>query len=237
MMNNNATVLWPLYKELAYKIQNDELVDDKNGQLIAELIAPKVILDPSEIYVDFETRKSSREYIEAEKLWYDSQGLSIKSFKNIKTWIKAADKNGDVNSNYGNLVFSRNNFSQFFHALKSLIDHRDSRHAQIIYNRPSIHLEWNTIDASDFICTNFQHFFIRNNKPVCVTSMRSNDCIFGTFNDIPWFHTVINLMLKELKKGNPDFRDLALGDHIFIPNSFHAYQRQFSIVQKIAEEV
>jgi len=94
-------------------------------------------------------------------------------------------------------------------------------------------LEYNALNCSDFICTNFQHFFIRNNTLQCVTSMRSNDCIFGSFNDIPWFVYVYNDMYTKLLT---TYSDLKKGSMVFVPNSFHAYERHFDLVKQIALE-
>ena len=54
--------------------------------------------------------------------------------------------------------------------------------------------------------------------------MRSCDAWFGAFNDIPWFHSVIQKMHLKLLKTYPN---LEYGSHIYIPNSFHIYERHF----------
>ena len=236
-MNYLAKVFQPYYKELAKKIENEDFVIDKTGCKIAEIIAPRIEFDMNEVdvgYIDFECRKSPRSYCEKENEWYISKELNIKKVNNVTTWTRVCDENDEVNSNYGWLAYSKGNFSQFSHCLKKLQDDRDSRQAIIIYTRPSMHLEYNDLGGMDFICTNFQHFFIRNNKLYCVTSMRSNDCYFGTFSDIPWFTYVYNDMFTKLLATYPE---LQKGTLTFIPNSFHAYERHFDKIKEIANEI
>lgn len=233
-MNENAVRLIPLYKELFEKLQNEDFVVDKSGTRLVEIIAPRVVLDPSDRYIDFETRKSPREYIGTEDLWYSSHSLKTDLVSHIKIWEQVSDSQNEINSNYGNLVYSRNNFSQFWNVVNTLKSHKESRQGIIIYTRPSIHYEWNSHGASDFVCTNSQQFLIRDNKLHCITSMRSNDAIFGAFNDIPWFHSVIQNMLSHLQE---TYLDLELGDHIFVPNSFHIYERHFGMLRNLVESL
>lgn len=228
----NEKALYPFYRELLNKVERKEFLTDKSGTKVVELIAPRIVLNPSIKYLDFEGRKSPRKYIEKEDEWYMSHELKIDKVSDIKIWQNVSDDNNEINSNYGNLVFSRNNYSQFTNVVETLKRHKESRQGLVIYTRPTIHYEWNSHGASDFICTNYQQFFIRNNKLVCVTSMRSNDSIFGTFNDVPWFHTVIQEMHKALLETYPE---LELGEHIFIPNSFHIYERHFDMLRELVE--
>lgn len=233
-MNNNAKILYPYYKELYDKVINEDFIIDKSGVKTVELISPRIVFNTiDDGYIDFNVRKTPRDYIIQEKSWYYSQDLNIEQVSNVDIWNKVCDLNKEINSNYGNLVYSRNNFSQFTNVIKTLSNHKESRQGIIIYTRPSIHYEWNSLGASDFICTNYQQFFIRNNKLITITSMRSNDAIFGIFNDLPWFTDVIRSIHCELIKVYPD---VVLGEHIFIPNSFHIYERHFKLLEKIIQE-
>jgi thymidylate synthase len=228
----NEQAIYPYYKSLYDKIVNKDFITDKSGVTVVELIAPRIVLNPSQKYLDFNGRKSPRKYIEKEDAWYNSHQLKINMVGDIAIWQQVSDDNDEINSNYGNLVYSRNNFSQFSNVLKTLSNHKESRQGIVIYTRPSIHYEWNSHSASDFICTNYQQFFIRNDMLHCVTSMRSNDLIFGLTNDLYWFHDVIQKMHEALSSMYPG---LKLGDHIFIPNSLHAYERHFDKIRYVVE--
>jgi len=230
-MNYNASKLYPFYKQLYNKIEKNDILTIKNNT-VAELLFISVELDPNELYVDFNVRKSLRKYIERELNWYLHKTNDVSELKDIKVWDNISDINSEVNSNYGQLVFSRANFNQFDNVVKKLINDKYTRQGIIIYTRPSIHYEWNSFEVHDFICTNFQQFFIRDNKLITITNMRSEDAIYGTFNDIPWFHYVINKMYKKLKE---HYSDLSLGKHIFTVNSFHVYQRHFELIKKIMD--
>lgn len=235
-MNYLASKFQPFYKELANKIDNGDFLLDRTGCKVVEILAPRIEFDMSQVdegYIDFDCRKSPRSYCNQENEWYVSKELNIKKVDNVTMWTKVCDDNDEINSNYGYLVYSRGNFSQFSQCLHKLESDKDSRQAIIIYTRPSMHLEYNALNCCDFICTNFQHFFIRNNKLYCITSMRSNDCIYGTFNDVFWYCYVFNDMYDKLL---PTYLDLQKGNMIFIPNSFHAYERHFDLVKQIAQE-
>lgn len=236
-MNYMADVFKPFYQELNKKVENKEFLEDKTGVKYVEIIAPKIVFDLNNAgdgYIDFENRKSPRKYIDKEKEWYLSEELKIDKVSDVEIWNKVCDANKEINSNYGYLVFGKGNFSQYAHAYHALWNHSDTRQAIIIYTRPSIHLEQNDMGGSDFICTNFQQFFIRNNKLYCVTSMRSNDCIFGTFNDVPWFVYVAKRMYNDLKS-IVKYNNIELGEMTFIPNSFHCYERHFDLLAEIAK--
>jgi len=232
-MNNVAKQFYPYYLELYNKLLNEEFVIDKSGVKMVEIIAPRVEIDLNEDgFIDFVSRKSPRKYIELETDWYKSNLLSIEKVSNIEIWNKVCDKNKEVNSNYGYLVYGRGNFNQFDNCLEKLKSHKESRQAIILYNRPSMHYEWNSFGGSDFTCTLSQQFFIRNDSLNCVTSMRSNDSIFGTFSDVPWFTFVIKDMYFRLLETYPEIK---LGVHVFIPNSFHCYEKHFSLLRDIVE--
>ena len=229
---SNESALYPFYKKLNEQVEQGVFLTDKSGVKVVELIAPRIVLNPTQKFLDFEGRSSPRKYIEKEDEWYMSHELKIDKVSDVQIWQTVSDSNKEINSNYGNLVFSRNNFSQFTNVVATLTRHKESRQGLIIYTRPSIHYEWNSHGASDFICTLTQHFMIRNNKLICITQMRSSDVVFGIFSDIPWFHTVIQKMLEALKSEYPQ---LELGEHVFISNSFHCYERHFDKLKELVE--
>lgn len=233
--NYMAEVFYPYYKQLYDKIINEDFIIDKSGCKMVEIIAPRIEYDLSKAdggYIDFITRKSPRKYCQKELEWYESKDLNIDKVSSVKIWTQVCDENQNINSNYGYLVYGKGNFSQFSHVLHTLEKHKESRQAIIIYTRPSIQLEHNDLGGADFICTNFQQFFIRNNKLNCVTSMRSNDCWSGCFSDQPWFVYVVNDLFKKLKT---TYTELELGKMIFIPNSFHCYENKFDKLKEMIE--
>lgn len=228
-MNNNAKCLEHLYKELQAKLKKPGAREKATVQIVnAHAVIP--MSADNDGTIEFDWRKTNTAYVEQEKEWYLSHELKIDRVSNVKIWQSCADRNGEINSNYGNLVYSRNNFSQFDNALESLKKDKNSRQAMIIYTRPSIHYEWNSFGAHEFICTNFNHFIIDDNKLEMIVSMRSNDAIFGTMNDVPWFTHVYQDMYSKLKETYPE---LEYGNMHLNLDSFHVYARHYDLLENI----
>lgn len=222
-MNYEAEQFLPLYKEL----NNQPIINN-----MKELIHIKVDIDMNKAtgILDFGVRKSSVDYLTKENNWYMSKDLDVQKMSDITIWNLIKDSTNQVNSNYGYLVYSKGNFNQIAHVIKKLKEDRNTRQAVIIYNRPSMHLEYNDLGGKDFICTFYQHFFIRDNKLNCIVNMRSNDCIYGTFNDIPWFYLVYNDVFNSLE-------NVEKGSMLYVANSFHCYERHFELLEKICLQV
>jgi thymidylate synthase len=97
----------------------------------------------------------------------------------------------------------------------------------MIYNRPSIWAEYNENGKSDFICTNAQTFYIRDNKLHMVSQMRSNDVVFGYKNDYAWAQ---HLMDRAIDNLNEEGYELTKGDLIWQVMNLHVYERHFNLV-------
>ena len=117
-----------------------------------------------------------------------------------RIWRLVADRNWFINSNYGYLIFSKENYDQYKNVLRELRRNPYSRKAVMIYTRPSIHYERNKDWMHDFICTNAVAYYIRNNKLHCVVQMRSNDIVFGYKNDRAWQDYVLEKLVKDLQQ-------------------------------------
>lgn len=196
--------------------------------------------DPHEEYLDYgKTSPTSRKYAYNELQWYKSQDLSIKGHQGIesnKIWKSCATEHGKINSNYGYLVFSEENYSQYKHAIKSLIDDVYTRQSVIIYTRPSLQIESKDgIHANhDFICTMYTQQFIENDMSFdYYVYMRSNDVIFGLKNDYSWHRYVYFEMFNELKK---KYTELRVGNIIWHSGSMHIYKCHYDLMNKILEE-
>lgn len=227
-MNYEAEVLSPIYKELNKQEKQD------NGT--KEILFMNARFDMNKVTgkIEFESRKSKEDYLKKELDWYLSLDPTIKKVEDVKIWQNICSKKDyTVNSQYGVLVYGEDNYCQFQRVLNCLIKDKDSRQAVIIYNRPSIHEDAYKDGKRDFICTFYQQFFIRNNRLECITNMRSNDCIFGIFNDLPWFEYVYNDMYRKLLS---KYTNLEKGNLTYVVNSFHCYERHFSVLEKIAGE-
>jgi len=134
------------------ELADEEFTIDKTGQKTIEMIGASFIADEPAIF-----GTPNEEYINKELEWYQSQSTNIYDINKESgadapaAWKYAADKHGNINSNYGLLVFSEKYFRQFYAAFNELSANPDSRRAQMIYNRPSIWVEFNEGGKSDYI--------------------------------------------------------------------------------------
>lgn len=200
-----------------------------------ELIDVDLRLSPFEPYLHV-FRDMPMEYLKREHEWYMSQDLSIKGWMDdISIWKFCASKDDkqEINSNYGWCVFSEANGSQYENCLKKLQDNMETREAMLIYTRPSIHHDATDRGKHDFICTNYSHFFIRNNKLEMIHSQRSCDSVTGLPFDFAWSSFVYQMLYEELRHTYPDLKPGLIHYHI---DSLHVYERSEKLLIKYIEE-
>jgi len=220
-MQNVTTIRAKLIQ--AYKDQ--DFVIDKTGVKTIELIGESFIADE-----DWIIRKPNYEYIERELKWYESQSLYVKDIpgETPAIWNQVASKSGKINSNYGQLIWSSDNFNQYNNVLNELEKNPNSRRAVMIYNRPSMHYEYNVNGMSDFICTYANTFMIRNGKLISHYLMRSNDAVFGYDNDVHWAMHVQKRLANAL--------NVECGDIIWTATNLHVYERHFKFIEELMNE-
>lgn len=201
-------------------LSNEEFVIDKTGVKMLEIIGQSFLADKSSIFGTV-----NQEYVKNELEWYLSQSLNVNDIPGgpPTIWKQVADSNGFINSNYGWCIYSKENGSQFYNVFSELKTNPWSRRAIMIYNRPSMHSEYNKNGMSDFMCTNAVQYLIRNDKLNAVVQMRSNDVIFGFKNDYAWQRHVLDKLALAL--------DIASGDIIWNAGSLHIYDKHFKLVK------
>lgn len=228
-MRNSEQLLLVL-SNLKHNLDNNIFVIDGSTKMV-EVLNANMVLDPNDKIIKLNGRQTPEKYVEQELEWYDSQDLSVNEIgKHASLWLKICSTDGMINSNYGYLIYSNDNHNQYNNALLQLKDSKHSRRAIMIYNRPSIHTDSVKLGMSDFICTLAQHFFIRDNKLHSVVNMRSNDAIYGFFNDFYWFATVQQRFLQDVNKY---YKEVEMGSLYYSANSFHVYERHFEMLNKI----
>lgn len=202
------------------------------GYLTKELIGTKLVIYDYNLFATPEHRsiESVFDYLYNETCWYLSGDCNPeKIIPHAKMWGDIRNEDGNINSNYGHRVFYRKNsrgLSGFDFALTCLQNDRESRNAIIIYNEPDLCYPGN----KDFICSQHQHFMIRDNELICLVSLRSSDSVFGLYYNCPWWSLVHQQMFNSLKML---YRDLRLGKIEVTINSSHIYERHFGLVEKI----
>ena len=158
--------------------------------------------------------------------WYLS-GCRKAATAPAKFWQTIADKDGNVNSNYGHLVLkdeSENGKTPFQWALDCLLEDRETRKAIMRFNKPKHCLGENL----DFVCTLNMNFHIRNDKLYASARMRSADLYTGPVYDIPWFCYLQEKMLRCLKM---KYNKLEMGSLVFSADSLHIYERNFDKIE------
>ena len=214
------------------ELKNENFTIDKTGQKTIEMIGASFIADKPAIFGE-----PNQEYIEDELRWYDSQSTNVrdiwgtkKNFRAPQAWEYSANDHGEINSNYGLLIYGKKYFKQYQKVLKELTRNPDSRRASMIYQRPSIWHEYKENGKNDFICTNAVTYYIRDERLHCVVQMRSNDVIFGYRNDYAWQKHVLEKLEGDLyySGGHP----LKKGGTIhWQVQNLHVYERHFELVK------
>ena len=223
------------YFKLLSKIYNDGQSITARGVTFRELIDQKIVIDPSYNYYSCPSRhiENTSKYLFGELAWYLSGNRYINGInKYSKFWNQIANKDETANSNYGYLVFYRKKyeFTNYEWCLNSLISDKHSRQAVMLYNSKEFYYEGN----KDFLCTQTQQFFIRNNELISIVNIRSSDAIKGLTFDIPWWSLVQQKLLLDLKTVRHN--NLVLGDLIINIGSAHIYNKDLELVNKMLLE-
>lgn len=187
-----------------------------------ELIGTSFLADEDAIL-----RPPNDDYIKRELAWYRSQSRSVSDIPGAipKIWAYVADRDGIVNSNYGHLVFSQDNGSQYHHVLRELQRNPCSRRGVMIYTRPTMHRDAYERGREDFVCTHAVNYFIRESLLHAVVQMRSNDAVFGYPNDLAWQRFLHRKLSRDL--------DVGPGAITWQAASFHVYQRHYHLLEKL----
>ncbi len=183
-----------------------------------------------------ERNKVIAEYTEKEFNLYNSGTNKVAEFAAAsKFWSKLANPDETVNSAYGHLIwkyysctskFSDRAMTPWEWAQESLIADKDTRQA-VMHFALAEH-KW--IGNKDQVCTLTGNWLIRDNKLNFTIVMRSNDIVLGLVYDLPWFCSLMDKMLEELK---PIYPDLQKGKYTHIAHSLHAYEKDAEIIQKM----
>jgi len=171
------------------------------------------IIDPLANRIQNEERRWNLVYAEAEWQWYISGDPSIKALGDIygkipPIWERMADKDGNVNSNYG---WQAQREDQLNKVIQMLNEKPDTRQATVsIYDGKEIDKY-----ATDTPCTYAVQFTILNNKlNMCVT-MRSNDLWYGFCNDQYCFSELQRYVAMRIDKEVGEYYHFAHNLHLY----------------------
>lgn len=208
---------------------------------------------------DLSRNKTIASYTDKEKKLYDSgTNLADKFAEASKFWKEIANPDGTINSAYGYLIkhnkshgnpkyelFSHFKYLDTDEIVNYLIDHspsvmrtpwewcvdalksdKDTRQAILRFSLPEHFYKGN----KDMTCTLDGNFHIRNDRLLFRVHMRSNDLTLGLAYDLPWFISLAEDMVKELKVTYPD---LQIGPYTHIVDSMHIYDRDEDRILKM----
>ena len=207
---------------------DESFVTDKTGVKTVEIVGASFVADEDEIF-----GVANDGWYDRELAWYMSMSLNITDMEAPipDLWKKAATPSGEINSNYGWVMFHEDNGHQYRHVLQELVANPDSRRAVAIYNRPTMHEDYRRDGMSDFMCTNAVQYLLRKNLVNelfldTVVQMRSNDAVLGYRGDLFWQKYVRDTLVKDLNGLRPDF-SCSPGPIFWQVGSLHVYERHF----------
>jgi thymidylate synthase len=178
-------------------------------------------------------------YVERELKWYLSMSRDVNDIPGgpPAIWTQISSKGikgprGLINSNYGWMILSKDNHCQYFNVLQELVSNPFSRRALMIYQRPSMHDEYNADGMSDFVCTNAAQYLIRDGFLDTVVQMRSNDIWAGYRNDRAWQVFVRDNLLHDLNNSRKarNLFEYQAGDIFWQVGSLHTYEKDFYLI-------
>lgn len=220
---------------LAYEFQKrlleSPVLNNLSEPKIVELIGCTFVANEPTIFGNL-----NNDYIKMEIDWYNKESLNIYDMcdEPPKIWQSISSPTGAINSNYGWCIFSEHNSNQYQSVLNTLLNDNDSRRAEMIYTRPSMHIDYNRDGMNDFICTDSVSYFIRNNELIAHVKMRSNDAVYGYKNDYAWQLYVLNKLKYDLEfYGNLTINNLKI---IWTASSLHVYDRHFYMLKNYLAE-
>ena len=118
--------------------------------------------------------------------------------------------------------------SQMNNAYIQLIRDKNTRKAVIQLATPD-----DSKNSKDNICTIYLHFFIRDNKLILKTQMRSNDIWLGVPYDIAFFTLIQEMMHVSLLEKYPT---LECGSYYHSVDSLHIYSNHYTDLFKCVNE-
>jgi thymidylate synthase len=177
-----------------------------------------------------------------------------------KFWLKLQNPDGTVNSAYGHLIKHKKSHGNPMYELgadpsmlgkssaylveelmqrstdclrtpwqwcvDSLRNDKDTRQAVLRFSLPEHFYKGN----KDLTCTLSGNFHIREDKLYFSIHMRSNDMMLGLVYDLPWFISLMDDMVKELKDIYPF---LEKGFYTHTVDSIHLYDRDANKILKM----
>ena len=199
----------------AYEYMHNEIIT--NGVEFADTKAlfniGFTIENPTNKVITNKERNWNQKYAAAEWAWYLSGDPRVSTLGKMygkipPIWLRMADENGEVNSNYG---YQWKRCDQLDNVVNLLRDNPETRQAAIsIYDGKEIHKYDN-----DTPCTYAVQFTIVQGKLYMSVYMRSNDLWYGFCNDQYQFASLQEMVADRL--------NLPVGTYYHHAHNLHLY--------------
>ena len=217
-----------IFRTIGNAVQQSKTIEIQNVQF--EVDKPWIVREPN------------KEYFQRELKWYQTESLNVNDIPDgaPKMWKSCATPDGYINSNYGWMIWSKDNCEQYKHCLQKLIEDPHTREACMIYNRPSMQEEYNKNGMHDFCCTYAVQCFLNEDNSEryhlkYIVYMRSNDAVFGFDNDALWHMHVQERLARDLFSNIPILTGIAspiiCDPIIWNAGSLHVYERHFKFLE------
>lgn len=226
---NNAT---DAFEQILYSLKTIGIKTSPRNFSTLELINCHIeIKNPKDNIINSKIRKPNLNYLNGELDWYWSGKSDLPSIaKYSKFWNKLYSNPNEeyVNSAYGYRIMdnsyftNKGSFNQLKWVINELKNDNNSRRTVINIKLPQNMEERKGIN--DIPCTIALQFFVRNKKLICITTMRSNDIIYGFMYDVVFFTQIQIYIAKALK--------LKIGSYFHNVGSMHIYERYFNLLKE-----
>ena len=196
---------------------------------------------------DYKRNNIIAKYTQKEFEWYDKGDRTVQNAP-TKMWETLADREGNINSNYGNLLNLDESEGSHLEldaqtlmdtvsmpylrtpkewALQSLVNDRNSRQAILRINKP----KHAYIGNKDFPCSMYLNTHIRNDRLYLTARMRSNDLCTGLVYDLPYFCKIQEELIEEFNKLTN--RPVEKGSLTFSADSMHIYEKDMDKIMRM----
>jgi thymidylate synthase len=251
MKHRVSQTIHEAYEKALYDVWYEyEYKSAPRGQAVREILDYAfTVLNPTSdaiITQDKDRNKIIIDYTTKETDLYNSGTNSVEDFaKASKFWNQLANPDNTVNSAYGHLIWYKRSHGNPVYELgentdigfrtpwewakQSLIADKDTRQAVLRFSLP----EHFWIGNKDQVCTLHGNFLIRDDKLHLSITMRSNDLMKGLVYDLPWFISLIDKMIEELR---PTYPSLEKGTYTHLSHSMHIYEKDKDSILRMLNE-
>lgn len=224
MNKTNALVFLDVYEQVmrgnVLAPRGEKIIEKEDVQFMLDMNASPCTA--------FAARKFNLEYAKHEFIWY-LRGNRFDTYieKYASAWPKLKQDDGGYYSNYGQYLFGD---GQIDWVIDQLIKDMDTRRASCVLLRREHLFDGN----KDVVCTYGLNFRVRQGRLNMSVSMRSNDVIWGTTNDVFAFSMLYNIVYAYLRWSK--YATLQRGTYTHKVDSLHAYERHWKMLEDIVAE-